>query len=75
MTGEELVAPLTAVLFAAGEPQTPEKLCGIFDCGQDVLEAAFPGWSRRLAGRTAGSSFSPWQGDTVWLLNRSIIHI
>lgn len=50
MTGEELVAPLTAVLFAAGEPQTPEKLCGIFDCGQDVLEAALS----RLEQKTGG---------------------
>lgn len=54
MTCEELIAPLTAVLFAAGEPQTPEKLCGIFDCGQDVLEAALSRLERRLAGEDSG---------------------
>ena len=40
MTCEELIAPLTAVLFAAGEPQTVERLTEIFDCGQDMMKAA-----------------------------------
>ena len=48
MTCEELIAPLTAVLFAAGEPQTVERLTEIFDCGQDMMKAALVRLERKL---------------------------
>lgn len=54
MTCDELIAPLTAVLFAAGEPQTAENLCGIFACGQDVMEAALSRLERKLAEEDSG---------------------
>lgn len=54
MTCDELIAPLTAVLFAAGEPQTIEKLREIFACSQDVLEAALGRLEQKLAGEDSG---------------------
>ncbi len=54
MNCEELVAPLTAVLFAAGEPQTVERLAGIFDCGQDMMEAALVRLERKLESDNSG---------------------
>lgn len=54
MTCEELIAPLTAVLFAAGEPQTVERLTEIFDCGQDMMKAALIRLERKLESEDSG---------------------
>lgn len=62
MTCEELIAPLTAVLFAAGEPQSVERLTEIFDCGQDVVEAALARLEQKLQSDDCGIILQPLAG-------------